>query len=80
VSQGILDLVSLAATAVFALPVAAFGLLKLSGPEPHVGVALLVVAGLMFAFESYVTTPGDLPGRVAEGAVDLVLPNEDDEE
>jgi hypothetical protein len=80
VSQGILDLVSLAATAVFAVPVAAFGLLELTGPEPHIGVALLVVAGLMFAFESYVTTPGDLPGQVVDGAVGLVVPDEDEEE
>jgi len=80
VSQGILDLVSFAATAVFALPVAAYGLLKLSGPEPHLGIALLVVAGLMFAFEAYVTTPGDLPGRIVDGAVGVVLADDNDEE
>jgi hypothetical protein len=80
VSQGIGDLISLAATAVFAAPVAAFGLVKLTGPEPHVGLALLFVAGLMFAFEAHVTTPGDLPGRVADGVVGAVLPGDDEEE
>jgi hypothetical protein len=80
VSQGIIDLVSLAATAVFAVPVAAFGLLKLSESEPVLGIALLVVAGLMFAFEAYVTTPGDLPGQVVDGAVGLVVSDEDEEE
>jgi hypothetical protein len=80
VSRGILDLLGLATTAVFALPVAAYGLFKLSSPEPHVGVALLVVAGLMVAFQEYVTTPGDVPGSVADGVLSRVLPNEDDEE
>jgi hypothetical protein len=80
VSRGILDLFGLAATAVFAVPVAAYGLLKLSSPEPHVGVALLIVAGLMFAFEAYVTTPGDVPGRVVDGVLGHLVPDENEEE
>jgi len=71
-SRGILDLVGLAATLVFAVPVALLGLRFLSGGEPLVGAAFLAIAAGMVAIEEYVLTPRDVPGLLAQRVVGRV--------
>ncbi|MFB6140199.1 MAG: hypothetical protein ABEJ26_07165 [Halosimplex sp.] len=80
-ARGILGLVGLGATLVFAIPIAMLGLdyLLLQGKTP-IGIALLVTAGLMVAIEEYVATPGDLAGTAVEKTVGSVVDDPDDEE
>ncbi|WP_224447891.1 DUF7533 family protein [Haloprofundus salilacus] len=66
---GILDTVGLAATLVFAIPVAVYGVEQLASGETLFGVALLAVAAAMVLVPRYVTTPDDIPGKAAEKAV-----------
>ena len=69
---GIIDMVGLAATLIFALPVANFGVDRLLAGESVMGVALIVVAVAMVAVPHYFLDPrtiltklfkGLLPGR-----------------
>jgi ABC-type Co2+ transport system permease subunit len=75
--DGILGLISLAGTLVFAVPVAALGLVMLGGEQSTMGLALLAVAALMVAFERYVPTPGDIPELALGKATDVVDPGEE---
>lgn len=67
--RGILGTLGLAATLVFAIPVAMLGVDFLLKGRPALGTGFLFVAALMIAVEEYVTTPTDLPGMVAEKVV-----------
>jgi hypothetical protein len=80
VSLGILDLVGLVATLIFALPVAGYGVERALGGDPVVGAAFLVVAALMVVLPQKLTTPGDLPSVIAERAVGKAVSTDDDEE
>jgi len=69
---GIIDMIGLAATLIFALPVANFGVTRLLAGEAVMGVTLLVVAVAMVAVPHYFMDPrtiltklfkGLLPGR-----------------
>ena len=69
---GIIDMIGLAATLIFALPVANFGLTRLLAGETVMGIALVVVAVAMVAIPHYFIDPrtilkkllkGLLPGR-----------------
>jgi len=69
---GIIDMIGLAATLVFALPVANFGVTRLLAGETVMGVTLLIVAVAMVAVPHYFMDPrtifaklfkGLLPGR-----------------
>jgi len=64
-AKGILGTIGLAATLVFAIPVAILGVqfLVIDG-QPVLGVAFLGIAVLMVAVEEYLTTPTDIPGMV----------------
>ena len=77
---GILEMVGLAATLVFAIPVALFGLEHLVGGDTLVGVGLLVVAVLMVVLPRRLTTPQDIPGEVAERVVGSAVKSDDDSE
>jgi hypothetical protein len=77
---GILEMVGLAATLVFAIPVALFGLERLVGGDTLVGVGLLVVAVLMVVLPRRLTTPQDIPGEVAERVVGSAVKSDDDSE
>jgi hypothetical protein len=66
---GILDMLALAATLVFAVPVGVFGLNKLLAGETTLGAALVVVAALMVVLPQLLTTPADIPGKLAGKAV-----------
>ncbi|WP_277553922.1 DUF7533 family protein [Halobaculum limi] len=81
---GILEQVGLAATLIFALPVAVFGIQSLLDGNTVLGVGFLVVAVLMVLLPRRLTTPDDVPGAVAEKAVGSVVKspetNQNDEE
>jgi hypothetical protein len=66
--RGILGLVGLAVTLAFAVPVALLGLDMLGDGNTLVGGGFLAFAVLMVLLQEYVTSPMDLPGRLA-GAV-----------
>lgn len=72
VDLGLLDLVGLAATLMFAVPVGVHGATRLLSGSTLAGGFFLVVAALMVALPQY------LPGKFVELAVDAVVP--DDEE
>ncbi|MFB6142269.1 MAG: hypothetical protein ABEJ30_02875 [Halorientalis sp.] len=77
---GILDMIGLAATLVFAIPVGTFGLRLVFDGRPVMGVGLLVVAALMIGLPQYLTTPQDIPGKVVEKTVGSAVKPPDDEE
>lgn len=76
---GILDMVGLAATLVFALPVGVFGLEKLLAGDTVLGGGLVVVAALMVYLPQRLTTPQDIPGAVAERVVGRAVEDPDAE-
>lgn len=73
---GILDQLGLAASLVFAIPVALYGLQRVAGGEALVGGAFLIVAALMVYLPQRLTTPGDIPGKAAEKAVSTAVGTE----
>lgn len=76
---GILEMVGLAATLVFAIPVALFGLERLAAGDTFVGGGLLVVAALMVLLPRRLTTPQDVPGAVVERVVGSAVKTDEDE-
>lgn len=74
-SLGLIGTLQLAAAAVFALPLAAFGLGWLADGRP-LGLAFLGVAGLMLALPYFLTNPLD-PADVAEKTVERVSGEEE---
>ena len=73
VSLGILEQVGLAATLIFALPVAVYGVRTAVGGQPFLGAGFVVVAALMVLLPRRLTTPDDVPGTVAEKAIGSVV-------
>lgn len=61
--------VGLGATLVFALPAVLLGVEFLLRGRTTWGVALVVVGVLMVVVEERITTPGDVPGLVAEQTI-----------
>jgi len=80
VSRGIIATVQFAATVLFAIPVGAFGILKLGEGSPLLGVVFLALAVGMVAFEELVTTPSDLPAALAQRVTGRVVKSPDDED
>lgn len=78
-ARSILGTVGLALTLAFAIPVAFLGLDKLLAGETVVGGAFLGLAVLMVLVEEYVTTPMDVPGKVAEKTIGRVVTEPDEE-
>ena len=70
--RGILGLVGLAVTLAFAIPVGLLGLDMLSSGNTLVGGGFIAFAVLMVLLQEYLTTPGDIPGRVAGRLVGTV--------
>jgi len=64
---GIIDMIGLAATLIFALPVANFGVTKLLGGETTMGIALVVVAVAMVAIPHYFTDPRTVLTKLLKG-------------
>ncbi|WP_327050957.1 DUF7533 family protein [Halomicrococcus gelatinilyticus] len=77
---GILDTVSLAATLVFALPVALLGVDRLVAGDALVGGAFVAVGVLMVVLQEWLTTPSDLPAAVAQRVAGRVATTDDEEE
>jgi hypothetical protein len=77
---GILDMVGLAATLVFAVPVGVFGLRRALAGDALLGGGLVVVAVLMVVLPHALTTPGDLPGVVLDRLLGTALPADDPED
>jgi hypothetical protein len=78
---GIADTIQLAATLVFALPVALLGGQFLIEGRTFLGGVLLVVGILMVVLQHYLTTPADIPGAIAGKALSraVKVPDEDEE-
>ncbi len=62
-------MIGLGATLIFALPVGMFGLNALLDGRTFLGGALLVVAVLMVLLPQKLTTPGDVPSKLAEATI-----------
>jgi len=77
--RSILGLVGLGATLVFALPAVLLGVEFLLRGEYVWGTALVTIAGLMILGREYITTPGDLPGMVADQTVGRIAKTDDEE-
>ena len=77
---GIMDTIGLAASLVFALPVGIFALDKLLAGEQLLGGFLLLVAVLMVALPQRLTTPQDVPGKVAGKVVGGAVADPEDTE
>ena len=78
-APGILGTLQLAATVIFAIPVALFGVESLLGGNTALGVASLLVATLMVALPHYLTTPTDVPVSMAERVTGRVVKTEEEE-
>ena len=76
---GIRQMLALAGSLVFALPLSIYALEELFAGEVVAGVLYLAVAALMVLLPQYLTTPGDIPGKVADGAMDRVMTEPEEE-
>lgn len=74
---GILEQVGLAATLIFALPVAVYGVQSILGGRTLVGTLAVVVAVLMVVLPRRLTSPDDVPAKAAETAVGAVVDTPD---
>ena len=74
---GILEQVGLAATLIFALPVAVYGVQSVLGGRTLVGTLAVIVAVLMVVLPRRLTTPDDVPAKAAETAVGAVVDTSD---
>ncbi|GAB7009999.1 DUF7533 family protein [Halorubrum trueperi] len=69
---GLLDMIGLAATLVFALPLANYAVIRVAAGEIALGAALLVVAAAMVVLPQYFLDPG----RILRGLVSGLLPRQ----
>lgn len=79
-SMGIMDTIGLAASLVFAIPVAIFGLNRLVDGQTLLGGGLLLVAALMVLLPQKLTTPMDIPQKIAGKAVGKAVKTPDEEQ
>ncbi|WP_458207012.1 DUF7533 family protein [Haladaptatus sp. NG-SE-30] len=77
---GILDTVSLAATLVFAIPIALFGIERLLAGQTLFGGAFVVIAALMVVLREWLTTPTDIPASAAQKVVGKVVKTDEEQE
>ncbi|EMA65229.1 hypothetical protein C461_14073 [Halorubrum aidingense JCM 13560] len=69
---GLLDMIGLAASLVFALPLANYAVIRLAAGELALGVGLLVVAVAMVVLPQYFLDPG----RILRGLLSGLLPRQ----
>ncbi|MUW15993.1 hypothetical protein GJ633_16400 [Halorubrum sp. CBA1125] len=69
---GLMDMIGLAASLVFALPLANYALIRLVAGEVALGVGLLVVAVAMVILPQYFLDPG----RILRGLLSGLLPRQ----
>lgn len=81
-SRSIMGTIGLAVTLALAAPIVLFGIEQLLAGERLVGGVALAIAVLMVLVEEYLTTPTDIPGKLAEETVGRVVkePEPDDED
>ncbi|POG53919.1 DUF7533 family protein [Haloferax marisrubri] len=77
---GILEMVGLGATLIFAIPVGVFGLTLLGDGRTVFGGAMLLLAVLMVALPKFLTMPQDIPSLAAEKVIGGVAKEPDEEE
>lgn len=77
---GILDMIGLAATLVFAIPAALLGVQKLLEGDQLLGGVLVAIAVLMVYLPQRLTTPQDLPGRALQFVVGGAVADPDETE
>lgn len=78
-ARSLIGWVGLGGTLIFALPAALLGVEFIIRGRTAGGVALVVAGALMIGFERYITTPGDLPGMVADQTVGRLTKTDDEE-
>lgn len=61
---GIVQTIELVASLMFAAPLGVFGISRLLDGDVALGTGLVIVAALMVLLPQYLTTPGDVPGKV----------------
>jgi hypothetical protein len=76
-ARGILDTVGLAATLIFAIPLAYAGVDYALKGDLLVGGVLVALGVLMVVLKESLTTPGDIPGLVAKKTVGRVVKEPD---
>lgn len=69
---GLFDMIGLATTLVFALPLANYAVIQLLAGETALGVGLLIVAIAMVVLPQYFLDPG----RIVRGLFDGLLPSQ----
>ena len=74
---GILEQVGLAATLIFALPVAVYGIQTILDGSTVFGAVTLLIAVLMVVLPRRLTSPDDVPAKAAETAVGAVVDRPD---
>lgn len=78
-TMGIMDMVGLAASLIFALPVGIFGLNRAIEGQYLLGGGLVLVALLMVVLPQKLTTPMDVPQMIAGKAVGKAVKAPDEE-
>ncbi|WP_396610766.1 hypothetical protein ACH9L7_11085 [Haloferax sp. S1W] len=76
---GILEMLGLGASLIFAIPVGVFGVQLLTDGQTVFGGGMLLLAVLMVALPQYLTMPQDLPTIAAEKLVGGATKDPDDE-
>ncbi|KAB1192529.1 hypothetical protein GJR96_03375 [Haloferax sp. MBLA0076] len=77
---GILEMIGLGASLIFAIPIGVFGLTLLMDGRTAFGAGMVVLAVLMVALPKYLTTPQDIPMLAAEKVVGGVAKDPDEDE
>ncbi|WP_416838539.1 hypothetical protein [Haloferax sp. DFSO52] len=77
---GILEMIGLGASLIFAIPLGVFGLTLLADGRTAFGAGMVLLAVLMVALPKYLTMPQDVPMLAAEKLAGGVTKEPDDEE
>lgn len=77
---GILEMLGLGASLIFALPLGIFGLTLLADGRTAFGAGMVALAVLMVALPKFLTMPQDIPTIAAEKVVGGVAKDPDEEE
>ncbi|MDB2224572.1 hypothetical protein PN419_09950 [Halorubrum ezzemoulense] len=75
---GVLDMIGLAASLVFALPLANYAVVRLFAGEVALGAGLLVVAAAMVVLPQYFLDPATILRRLLSGLLPRQLRGDDD--
>jgi hypothetical protein len=78
--DGVIDLLGFAGSVVFAIPVAFFGLLRITEGDMLVGGGFLALAAVMVVGMELYTSPTDVAGGIAKRVAGKVVKQPDDEE